>query len=205
MAVDFCFKNLHFMRHGRLDSILVASSIPGIDFSAISRPKIPAQWSDVKKGFWVHNPALRECLENPVEDMYVQLDFNLLLKWTERVRERWAVLIGDHFGCISWWGGLILKHWVLFNVGGNEKQWGSGRSQMLGNGLGPWRSRFIYNLNTKLLNKNHISFSALSSTMNKRLLWHSGMLCRACMHSFFIDCQSSGELRITSILRDAAI
>jgi hypothetical protein len=52
-------------------------------------------------------------------------------------------------------------------VGGNEKQWGSGRSQMLGNGLGPWRSRFIYNLNTQLLNKNHISFSALSSKMNK--------------------------------------
>ncbi len=31
-------------------------------------------------------------------------------------------------------------------------------------------SRFIYNLNTQLLNKNHISFSALSSKMNKRLL-----------------------------------
>jgi hypothetical protein len=23
-------------------------------------------------------------------------------------------------------------------VGGNEKQWGSGRGRMLGNGLGPW-------------------------------------------------------------------
>ncbi len=57
---------------------------------------------------------------------------------------------------------LVKKSWVL-KVGGNEKQWGSGRSQMLGNGLGPWRSRFIYNLNTQLLNKNHISFSALSS------------------------------------------
>ncbi len=32
-------------------------------------------------------------------------------------------------------------------VVGNEKQWGSGRRQMLGSGLGPWRSRFIYNLN----------------------------------------------------------
>jgi hypothetical protein len=59
---------------------------------------------------------------------------------------------------------------VRLTVGGNEKQWWSGRSQMLGNGLGPWRSRFIYNLNTLLLNKNHISFSALSSKMNKRLL-----------------------------------
>ncbi len=57
-------------------------------------------------------------------------------------------------------------------VGGNEKQWESGRSKMLGNGLGPWRSRFIYNLNTQLLNKNHISVSALSSKMNKRLLRH---------------------------------
>ncbi len=59
---------------------------------------------------------------------------------------------------------------LVLKVGGNEKQWGSRRSQMLGNGLGPWRSRFIYNLNTQLLNKNHISFSALSRKMNKRLL-----------------------------------
>jgi hypothetical protein len=57
-------------------------------------------------------------------------------------------------------------------VGGNEKQWESGRSQMLGNSLGPWRSRFIYNLNIHFLNKNHISVSALSSKMNKRLLRH---------------------------------
>ncbi len=57
---------------------------------------------------------------------------------------------------------------ISLKVGGNEKQWGPGRSQMLGNGLGPWRSRFVYNLNTQLLNKNHISFSALSSKMNKR-------------------------------------
>ncbi len=55
-------------------------------------------------------------------------------------------------------------------VVGNEKQWGSGRSQRLGNGLGPWRSRFIYNLNTQLLNKNHFSFCALFSKINKRLL-----------------------------------
>ncbi len=30
-------------------------------------------------------------------------------------------------------------------------------------------------------------------------------LCRACLHSFFIDCQSARELRITSIPRDAVI
>jgi hypothetical protein len=32
-------------------------------------------------------------------------------------------------------------------VDGNKKQWGPGRRQMLGNGLGLWRSRFIFNLN----------------------------------------------------------
>ncbi len=30
-------------------------------------------------------------------------------------------------------------------------------------------------------------------------------VCRACMHSFFIDCQSLRELRITSVSKDAAI
>jgi hypothetical protein len=38
-------------------------------------------------------------------------------------------------------------------VGGNEKQCGSGRSQMLDNGLAPWRSRFIFNLNMQFLSK----------------------------------------------------
>ncbi len=36
-------------------------------------------------------------------------------------------------------------------VGGNEKKGGSGRSKMLDNGLGPWRSRFIFNLNLQFL------------------------------------------------------
>jgi hypothetical protein len=35
----------------------------------------------------------------------------------------------------------------LLKVVGNEKNGGSGRSQMLGYGVGPWRSMFIYNLN----------------------------------------------------------
>ncbi len=47
----------------------------------------------------------------------------------------------------------VFKFVICLKVGGNEKQGGSGRSQMLGNGLGPWRSRFIYNLNMQLLNK----------------------------------------------------
>ncbi len=40
---------------------------------------------------------------------------------------------------------LDIMHDVLherLKVGGNEKQWGSGRSQMLGSGLEPWRSRY---------------------------------------------------------------
>jgi hypothetical protein len=37
---------------------------------------------------------------------------------------------------------------------------------MLGNGFRLWRSMFIYYLNTQLLNKNRISFSALSIKMN---------------------------------------
>ncbi len=65
----------------------------------------------------------------------------------------------------------VVSVWAS-KVGGNEKQWVAGKSQMLDNGLGPWRSRFIYNLNMQLLNKNHISVSALSSKMNKRLLRH---------------------------------
>jgi hypothetical protein len=36
-------------------------------------------------------------------------------------------------------------------------------------------------------------------------LTYDGQLCRACLHSFFIDRQSTRELRITSIPRDAAI
>ncbi len=41
----------------------------------------------------------------------------------------------------------------FLKVGGNEKQCGSGRSQILGNGLGPWRSTFIFNLNMQFLSK----------------------------------------------------
>jgi hypothetical protein len=38
-------------------------------------------------------------------------------------------------------------------VGGNEKNGGSGRSQMQDNGLGLWRLRFISNLNMQFLIK----------------------------------------------------
>jgi hypothetical protein len=51
-----------------------------------------------------------------------------------------------------WNWRLSLEPKCPLKVGGNEKQWGLGRSQMLGNGLGPWRSRFIFYLNMQLLN-----------------------------------------------------
>jgi hypothetical protein len=56
---------------------------------------------------------------------------------------------------LSPWG--IGSHQLYFRkplkVGGNEKNGGSGRRQMLDNGLGPWRSRFIFILNMKFLCK----------------------------------------------------
>ncbi len=47
-------------------------------------------------------------------------------------------------------------------------------------------------------------------SLGKNIIHHSVpiiciYLCRACLHSFFIDCQSTRGLRITSIPRDAAI
>jgi hypothetical protein len=41
----------------------------------------------------------------------------------------------------------------LLKVGGNEKNGGPGRSQMVDNGLGPWRSRFIFSLNMQFFSK----------------------------------------------------
>jgi hypothetical protein len=72
--------------------------------------------------------------------------------------------------CVAHSNVIYFVLYCILKVVGNEKQWGSGRRQIIGNGLGPWRSRFIYKLNSQFLNKNHISFSALSSKMNKRFL-----------------------------------
>ncbi len=47
----------------------------------------------------------------------------------------------------------LAKRYIPLKVGGNEKNEGSGRSQMLDNGLGPWRLRFIFNLNMQFLIK----------------------------------------------------
>jgi hypothetical protein len=61
------------------------------------------------------------------------------------------------------------KEWEL-KVDGNEKNGGSGRSQMIDNGLGPWRSRFVYNLNMQLLSKMSYFRFACNKKMNRRLL-----------------------------------
>ncbi len=44
---------------------------------------------------------------------------------------------------------------TILKVVGNEKIGRSGRSQMLGYGPGPWRSRFIFNLNMQFLSKKN--------------------------------------------------
>ncbi len=55
-------------------------------------------------------------------------------------------------------------------VGGNEKNGGSGRSQMLDNGLGPWRSRFFFSLNMQFLSKMSYFRFACDRKMNRQLL-----------------------------------
>ncbi len=51
---DSSFKIKHFIRHGRLDSILGPKSIQGINFTPITRPKIPSQ-SPALAGSVVHH------------------------------------------------------------------------------------------------------------------------------------------------------
>ncbi len=50
---------------------------------------------------------------------------------------------------------------LQLKVDGNEKQWGPGRRQMLGNGLLPLRSRFMFNLNMQFLSKMSYLLSRL--------------------------------------------
>jgi len=53
-------------------------------------------------------------------------------------------------------------------VVGNEKLGGLKFLQLLGIGLGPWRSISIFNLNMPFANTKRISVSGLSSNMNRR-------------------------------------
>jgi hypothetical protein len=63
----------------------------------------------------------------------------------------WKKFRAKYQNCMS--VKLFLTTELTLKVGGNEKNGGSGRSQMLDNGLGPWRSRFIFNLNVQFLSK----------------------------------------------------
>ncbi len=72
-----------------------------------------------------------------------------------------------------------------------------------------FRFPFIYFSNSETIlsppkNYHSVFFFAYSSLP---ILWFRiiTVLCRACLHSFFIDRQSTRELRITRILRDAVI
>jgi hypothetical protein len=56
----------------------------------------------------------------------------------------------------------------------------------------------------KTVGKLHISVTFLLLTFLVQF-FNSFKVCRACMHSFFIGCQSLRELRITSVLRNVAI
>jgi hypothetical protein len=55
-------------------------------------------------------------------------------------------------------------------VDGNEKLGGLRFLQLLGIGLGPWRSMSIFILNRPFANAKRISVSAHSSKMNRRLV-----------------------------------
>ena len=64
----------------------------------------------------------------------------------------------------------IVTHvqFVLLKVVGNEKLGGLKFLQLLGIGLGPWRSISILILNVPFANTKRISVSGLSSNMNRR-------------------------------------
>jgi hypothetical protein len=59
---------------------------------------------------------------------------------------------------------------VFLKVVGNEKLGGLKFLQLLGIGLGPWRSISIFILNMPFANTKRISVSALSSKMNRRFV-----------------------------------
>ena len=58
----------------------------------------------------------------------------------------------------------------ILKVDGNEKLGGLRFLQLLGISLGPWRSRSIFGLNMPFAIEKRISFSALSSKMNRRFV-----------------------------------
>jgi hypothetical protein len=69
---------------------------------------------------------------------------------------------------------ILLTHKYL-KVDGNEKLGGLRFLQLLGIGLGPWRSITIFILNVPFAIEKHISFSALSSKLNRRFVWQKAL------------------------------
>ena len=63
----------------------------------------------------------------------------------------------------------------FLKVVGNEKLGGLKFLQLLGISLGLWRSMSIFNLNVTFAIEKHISFSALSSKMNRRFVLQKAM------------------------------
>ena len=57
--------------------------------------------------------------------------------------------------------------------------------------------------------QSKVKFSDIQGSVFSSSIFEDGQpmggVCRACMHSFFIDCQSLRELRITSVIRNVAI
>jgi hypothetical protein len=63
----------------------------------------------------------------------------------------------------------------ILKVDGNEKLGGLRFLQLLGIGLGPWRSMSIFILNVTFAIEKRISFSALSSKLNGRFVWQKAL------------------------------
>jgi hypothetical protein len=68
-----------------------------------------------------------------------------------------------------------LGHISTLNVDGNENLGGLRFLQLLGIGLGLWRSMSIFILNVLFAIEKHISCSALSSKLNRRCVWQKAL------------------------------
>ena len=70
---------------------------------------------------------------------------------------------------------MTVQYIYSLKVDGNEKLGGLRFLQLLGIGLRPWRSMSIFILNVPFAIEKHISFSALSSKLNRRFVWQKAM------------------------------
>ncbi len=83
----------------------------------------------------------------------------------------------------------------------NRRGSGSSLSLQCGSGSG---ASFL-NCGTMQIQICNLAYIPAKTRCNARHCEFSKLLCRACLHPFFIDRQSTRELRITRILRDAVI